>query len=56
MFRYSELKKQENDTDSSNFFLIISIFPNLIQLFVSSWSDLAQEDAAITDQLHTHTC
>lgn len=62
LFRYSELKEQENDTDSSNlfgFFLIINIFPNLIQLFVSSWSDFAQEDATITDRLWncttTHT-
>lgn len=62
LFRYSELKKQENYTDSSHFlgfFFVINIFPNLFQLFLSSWSDFAQEDATITTRLwnctSTHT-
>lgn len=52
IFRVEETRKWYRQQQSFGFFfLIISIFPNLIQLFVSSWSDFAQEGATITDRL-----
>lgn len=59
IFRVEGTRKWYRQQQSFWFFFIINIFPNLIQLFVSSWSDFAQEDATITDRLWnctaTHT-